>query len=537
MGTPATKACHNCRRRRLKCDRAVPSCAKCFLTGQECLGYGKLFLWNQGVASRGKMMGKTFPVPGSESGSVSVSLPEPHGQKKEATTVPSQDELVYTGPGFSVSGLLLDPLYQSLDESSRRYLFHFATSVCSDLAIADATEANPFRRLVPLCRDYPILQHAINAAGALHISCLHRRTRDPCDADRPVQPRHTFASDPTDPSSRALIDALLAKQRALALLRQALEDVSTIDVDLSIAVVHLFIIFELLSPGGDEWRAHVQGALRLISYLQTLTPRRASPAALIRDTVTSDCLTWYILGSTLMKTTTLSDPFLLSGDIFASLTRAETTSYISLPTTLLHILFRACELSNLVSVSTMLTDPNTDYSGILSQAHALLQMTKAFDAHAWAFSLERSSDSARTLSRIHTALAHQNALLTYICRSVDSIVSPTALGESTETLVTNIVTHLSFVGSTDPVFVATTWPTFIAGAETDNPVYRRWAVDRLAEFWSLMPWGYVRTAIEAMETTWRLRDEAGARGRAGGGLKRESWIQQLKELEKYWLIA
>jgi hypothetical protein len=88
-----------------------------------------------------------------------------------------------------------------------------------------------------------------------------------------------------------LIDALLAKQRALALLRQALEDVSTIDVDLSIAVVHLFIIFELLSPGGDEWRAHVQGALRLISCLQTLTPRRASPAALIRDTVTSDCLT------------------------------------------------------------------------------------------------------------------------------------------------------------------------------------------------------------------------------------------------------
>jgi hypothetical protein len=126
MGTPASKACHNCRRRRLKCDRAVPSCAKCFHTGQECLGYGKLFLWNQGVASRGKMMGKTFPVPGSESvsGSGSKSLPEPYDQKKEATTVPSQDALVYTGPGFFLSGPLLDPLYQSLDESSRRYLSH-----------------------------------------------------------------------------------------------------------------------------------------------------------------------------------------------------------------------------------------------------------------------------------------------------------------------------------------------------------------------------------------------------------------------------
>ncbi|KAL4754378.1 hypothetical protein BDW72DRAFT_190240 [Aspergillus terricola var. indicus] len=536
MGNPASKACHNCRRRRLKCDRTVPSCAKCSLTGQECLGYGKLFLWNQGVASRGKMMGKTFPVPEPvpEPGLVS----RPDGQKKEATTVSSaQEVLIHTGPSSSVSGPLLDPLYQSLDESSRRYLFHFATSVCSDLAIADATDANPFRRLVPLCQDYPILRHAVNAAGALHISCLHRRTGDPSSADRPGQRWHTVASNPTDPSSRALIDALSAKQRALVLLRQALEDVSTIDVDLSITVVHLFIIFELLSPGGDEWRAHVQGALRLISYLQTLAPRCASPAALIRDTVTSDCLTWYILGSTLMKTTTLSDPFLLPGDIFAALTRAETTSYISLPTTLLRILFRACELSNLVSVSTMLNDQNTDYSSILSQAHTLLQTTKSFDAHAWALSLERSPDSARTLSRIHAALAHQNALLTYICRSVDSIASPAALGENTETLVTNIITHLSFVGSTDPIFVATTWPTFIAGAETDNPVYRRWAVDRLAEFWRLMPWGYVRTAIEVMETTWRLRDEARARVRAGEVLKRESWIQQLKELERYWLIA
>ncbi|KAL5044591.1 hypothetical protein BDW71DRAFT_185835 [Aspergillus fruticulosus] len=533
MGTPASKACHNCRRRRLKCDRAVPSCGKCFLTGQECLGYGKLFLWNQGVASRGRMMGKTYPAPAPEPKSV------PDGQKKEPTSLPrAQDSaLVYAEPAFSVRGSLLDPLYESLDEKSRRYLYHFVTSVCSDLAIADATDANPFRRLVPLCRDYPILRYAINAAGALHISCLHRRSGDPSVPARTVQPRPTFASSQPDASSRALIDALSAKQKALVLLRQALEDVSTIDVDLSIAVVHLFIIFELLSPGGDEWCAHVQGALRLISYLQRLAPRCASPAALIRDTVTSDCLTWYILGATLMKTNTLSDPFLFPGDIFAALTRAESTSYISLPTTLLRTLFKACELSNLVSVSTMLNSPNTDYSDILSQAHTLLQTTKSFDAHAWALSLEGSSDSSRALSRVHTALAHQNALLTYICRSVDSIASPTALGENTDTLVTNIITHLSLVGSTDPMFVATTWPTFIAGAETDNPVYRRWAVDRLAEFWSLMPWGYVRTAMEVMETTWRLRDEAGPRDKAEGLVRRESWIQQLKGLERYWLIA
>ncbi|KAL6234369.1 hypothetical protein BDW75DRAFT_231214 [Aspergillus navahoensis] len=453
MRTPASKACHNCRRMRLKCDRAVPSCRKCRLAGQECLGYGKLFLWNQGVASREKMMGKTFPVP----------MPEPDAQNKEATAVPcAQNALVYTEAALTLPGPPLDPLYQSLDGPSRHYLFH-----------SDATDANPFRRLVPLCRDYPLLRHAMNAAGALHIACLDRRTEDPSDADRAVHGRHTQSQ--RDPPSDALIDALSAKQKALGLLRRALKD------------------------------------------LQTLSPRRTSPAALIRDT--------YILGATLMKTNTLSDPFLFPGDIFAAVTRAEATSYISLPTTLLHTLFKACELSNLVSVSTMLNNPKTDYSGILSQAQTLLKSTKSFDAHAWALSLEGSSDSSRALSRVHTAPVHQNALLTYICRSVDSIASPTALGENTDTLVTNIITHLSFVASTDPIFVATTWPTFIAGAETDNPVYRRWAVDRLAEFWSLVG------------TAWRLRDEAGAGDRAEGAVKRESWIQQLKELKKYWLIA
>lgn len=54
-----TKPCHNCRRRRLRCDRSYPHCHKCTVGGQECLGYGKLFRWTEGVASRGKLAGKT----------------------------------------------------------------------------------------------------------------------------------------------------------------------------------------------------------------------------------------------------------------------------------------------------------------------------------------------------------------------------------------------------------------------------------------------------------------------------------------------
>lgn len=62
MAIPGTqnKACHNCRRKRLKCDRNVPTCLKCVQRGHECLGYQNLFRWGQGLASRGKFRGATF---------------------------------------------------------------------------------------------------------------------------------------------------------------------------------------------------------------------------------------------------------------------------------------------------------------------------------------------------------------------------------------------------------------------------------------------------------------------------------------------
>lgn len=52
--------CYTCRRRRVICDRALPTCRKCHLAGRQCLGYKKPLTWVRGLASRGKMMGLTF---------------------------------------------------------------------------------------------------------------------------------------------------------------------------------------------------------------------------------------------------------------------------------------------------------------------------------------------------------------------------------------------------------------------------------------------------------------------------------------------
>jgi hypothetical protein len=48
-----SKPCHNCRRRRLRCDRSWPTCHKCAVSGQECLGYGKVFVWTQAIDAHG----------------------------------------------------------------------------------------------------------------------------------------------------------------------------------------------------------------------------------------------------------------------------------------------------------------------------------------------------------------------------------------------------------------------------------------------------------------------------------------------------
>jgi hypothetical protein len=66
-----------------------------------------------------------------------------------------------------------------------------------------------------------------------------------------------------------------------------------IDMDLIITVVHLFITFDLIDVDECEWKPHVQGAIRLISCLQSFEGGnlKCSPLADIRDSIMSDCLT------------------------------------------------------------------------------------------------------------------------------------------------------------------------------------------------------------------------------------------------------
>lgn len=176
-----TKGCYTCRRRRIICDNGQPTCRKCRDAGKECLGYQKPLVWVKGgVASRGKMMGRSFddmnkpasgaisqppearpaPISGSgffalaesssdaeSPGSAAHATPEAntwvHKSLGETTPATSDEDaslpfnaseepdnqVVHLPRGISAeyvpaTRVLVDPLLKDLSQDARFYLFH-----------------------------------------------------------------------------------------------------------------------------------------------------------------------------------------------------------------------------------------------------------------------------------------------------------------------------------------------------------------------------------------------------------------------------
>lgn len=85
-----TKGCYTCRRRRIICDNGLPTCRKCRDAGKECLGYQKPLVWVKGgVASRGKMMGRSFD-----------DVKKPDGDTKAQSSTQTQVSVVANTAGF-----------------------------------------------------------------------------------------------------------------------------------------------------------------------------------------------------------------------------------------------------------------------------------------------------------------------------------------------------------------------------------------------------------------------------------------------------
>lgn len=373
----------------------------------------------------------------------------------------------------------------------------------------DVPDRNPFRGLLPLTKAHPLLQHIIVAASAAHMSNLVKAS-SPVDSDGAISFSYERAS------RNALRDALVAKAKALRLMHTAIQDLDSTGGDVALAAALFFVNVELIESGKHGWRAHLEGAGRIMSLLQ---PSSKSDDGL-RDYLLSDCFIYFILASAFMPMAHTMQNYFEAEQIPLILGKAADNSYLCCPPEILQILHSASQLSN---VPPDVMSPED----VVAAGVSLVQQAQEFDIETWAATIHSISylKSVPLESRIHAGCAHRLAACLYILQAVPEaadVLDP----KISETLSRDVFDHLSKIPEDDPNFKATSWPTFIAGAGTLDGTKRIWVMDRLQRLVISCPWGFLYTAMEALPVIWGLEDKGS-----------HNWLQALKDPDLNFLLV
>ncbi|KAM6514094.1 hypothetical protein FALCPG4_015258 [Fusarium falciforme] len=513
----AKKACHNCRPRRLRCDRSVPSCRKCINSGQICLGYGKKIRFAGAVATRGKLAGRQIPVladePAPRSDSeppapspcaavdVAVLSPDDHLQLSIAKT-PSPT------PDLTIPPTLVDPLFQGVNARHRYYLSYYITRLCQDMMAVDLPD-NPFRQLVPLTKSSSLLRHIIIASSAAHMA----NSLQPPISQVLAGPLTTSHVN-KEASHRARVDALTNKQKALQLLYATLQNIEAVGSEIVLTVVIFFINLECIESGKHGWKAHIEGCGRLLKNLPVL----GTSGDVFRDCIVSDYYMYYIFASVFAHRALAPPPY------FHTICRAAEISLFCCPPEILQILLTAAQLSN-----EKVGDDDESMARITSEGIKLINDSKSVDLDAWAANINSKTMGRQVMaieSRKHAAATFQQACCIYILYAVPSVRRLLPV-DAEETFERHLTLHLAAITEEDFNFKLTLWPSFIAGCEARTAEQRAWAIDRLQKIAVELPWGFVYTAIDTLPVIWEAMAE---------GEGRKSWLQILKDPQVNFLV-
>ncbi|RDA95296.1 hypothetical protein CP533_3496 [Ophiocordyceps camponoti-saundersi (nom. inval.)] len=498
-GKTSAKACHNCRRRRLRCDRSFPHCNKCIGSGKECLGYGKLFRWIGAVASRGKLAGRTSSAP------LDPASPS-DGQ--------GQQQLVVRRPQTPVSRPLVDPIFQDLGIEERRFLAYFTRRLCRDLVPGE--ELNPYRDLLSLTKAHPLLRHTLVAASATHM----------CNLVRLPQSRRSDSLAPChnveDMSRWAYRHALSAKLEALSMMREAIQNINADTGDVVLTSVLFLFTLELIESGKHGWRAHLQAAIQILSVLQPLLPKYEE----VRNLMLYDSLVYLVLGSAFLPEPLVDiGPLFKQSNFSAMVVRASAHSYICCPGPILGILYEASRLSNARGDGDDASEAAIHAAGL-----DLIRRAQEFDVEAWA--ADDANFSALRFpaveTRTHAGSAHRLAVCLYTMRAIPSLCALESSKKSAKALTDGIIHHVSAISSDDPNLKVITWPTFVVGAESSDPAAREWTAQKFELLASTCPWGFLHTALETLHRLW---------GMDASVTEPRCWVRTLKESEFHFLVV
>lgn len=397
----------------------------------------------------------------------------------------------------------------------------------------DTLHSNRFRDLIPMAHQHPNLLHIIIANSALRMSNACQKVSIVDTGSLSLsQCRGTRNMPRSGPSLTSYKHALAAKQLALHLLQSSINTLVPYGLDATLAVVLLFIDFELIDAGRDSWTYHVDGAKKLIKTI--LEPEKPAKVALgpLRRFLISHCLVYDILGSTLACSLGPSSNEEVFEDSLSLLQDAEGNHCSSFPTALLRLVQEGARL--------LQSDPQPSPESKQHQVAVLLVSAQAFDVHKWATQVQLHSPATDFLPRMHVAAAICCAVCIYLIRVYLSLSPNSEPPEDLELLVEDALHHLSYIDDTSALFKATPWAAFVAGAETNVPARQEWVARRFLELWEVQRWGNIREALGVLETIWREKREQVLMDDRKDGVKclktDGNWIRGLRGKGVYWLI-
>lgn len=146
-----------------------------------------------------------------------------------------------------------------------------------------------------MTRQHPVLLHIIIANSALRMSnsCQKASIAD-TETFAIKKCRATREMPRSSPASTSYKHALAAKQLALHMLQSAINGVSSNYLDATLAVILLFIDFELIDTGHDNWTYHIGGAKELIKTIFGSNRLAKAPMSPLRRFLISNCLVYVL---------------------------------------------------------------------------------------------------------------------------------------------------------------------------------------------------------------------------------------------------
>jgi len=461
---------------------------------------------------------------------------------------------------------LVDPMLKDLGQTARFYIFHCRNcpmpsqilqsvltllldnqNMAEDFVVYDQTK-NPWRDIIALVGNSPVIAHGLTAMGALHYSLM-------TNSDSSVMPWTSYHLTPgaspmspeeiesmmmpvsaRRPTSRPYQHFLEYKQRTLGQLSRDLTNPAMQNDDRTLAAIVVLALLDLVESGSGAWSYHIEGAKKLLrnrpendlgkGILQGLETFAIDGCLMYVDAMplyisisTNLPSRMEIMGSTLARPGVLSKPFYSDTLRPAMLKRLEVTSWVGCPAYLLEVIFFVHDLWYPDSDSTSNPHPTALPKSMqqgqkitLESFAALLQGIRNFDPAAWAQEMQTFYSIPDLSCRTALAASYKAAVYLYtsrvLSRAREGFSPPwTDIGVPVDhpLVYSELITQICSIPYSDHHFKCLIWPTFIAGAECPRS-QRALILEKLGALYNAVTSVNVRNAAWVLRLMWEKHD-------------------------------